>query len=57
MENLIHMFHYVPNFEEVEGQIGLGLSVPLSTGITLCIRSRIVRDRVLKFSIWNKHEK
>ena len=24
---------------------------------TLCVRSRTVRDRILKFNIWNKREK
>ena len=37
---------------------GLGLSVHLSVclSVTLCIRSRMVRDRILESNIWNVHE-
>ena len=37
---------------------GLGLSVHLSVclSVTLCIRSRMVRDRILELNIWNVHE-
>ena len=41
-----------PNFEEVEGHIGLGLCVCAS----VCYAYHIVRDRVLKFYMWNKYE-
>ena len=47
-----------PNFEEDKGADWFGpvcLCVGLS--IRLCILSRTVRDRILKFNIWNKHEK
>ena len=49
-----------PNFKEVErGHTCLGLSVRASVCVsaTFYIRSRTVRDRMLKFDTWNKHEK
>ena len=47
-------FYYGPNFEEVEEAYWFG---PVRPWITLCIWSRTVRDRILKFDIWNKFEK
>ena len=50
---------YAPNFEEVEGAYWFG-PVCLWLGVSVryaCIRSRTVEDRILKFGMWNKHEK
>ena len=41
---------YAPNFEEVEEAYWFG---PVHAWVTLCIRSRMVRDRILKFGMWN----
>ena len=45
---------YAPNFKEVEGAYWFG---PVRLWcVTLCIRSRTLRDRILKFYMWNKYE-
>ena len=45
---------YAPNFEEVEGAYWFGpLRACVCPSVTLCIRSRTVRDRILKFDMWN----
>ena len=48
-------YYYAPNFKEVEGHISLGLFMGLCMCYA-CIRSRTVRDRILKFDLWNNHE-
>ena len=55
---------YAPNFEEVEGAYWFGpvcgLSVCACMRVCIryaCIRSKRVKDRILKFNMWNKHEK
>ena len=52
-------YFYAPNFKEVEEVYWLmGLpSVCVHPWVTRCIRSRTVRDRILKFEMWNKCEK
>ena len=58
MESHLLHFHYAPNFEEVEGAYWFGPVRPcVRVGVTLCIGSRTVRDRILKFDMWNKYEK
>ena len=37
--------------KKLRGHIGLGLSVRVS--VTLCIRSKTVKDRILKFNVRN----
>ena len=45
---------YAPNFKEVEGAYWFG---PVRLWcVSLCIRSRMLRDRILKFYMWNKYE-
>ena len=46
---------YAPNFEEVEEAYWFGPCV--HAWVTLCIRSRTVRDRILKFDMCNKYGK
>ena len=52
-----------PTSKTLRKHIGLGMSVGPSVRacvgawVTLCIRSRTVRDRILKFDMWNKYEK
>ena len=49
-----------PTSKKLRGNIGLGLSVDLSVCMCVsyaCIPSRTVRDRILKFDMWNKYEK
>ena len=56
----VSMFYYAPNFEEIEGAYWFGAvhaSISVRASVTLCIQSRTVRDRILKFNIWNVHEK
>ena len=60
---LLSMFQvaniYAPNFGEVEGHISLGLSVLLSIRPSLryaCPRSRNIRDKILKFGMWDEYE-
>ena len=52
---------YASNFEEVEGAYWFGPVRPCMVYgvwcVTLCIRSRMVRDRILKFDILNRNEK
>ena len=53
------------SLKKLSGHIGLGLSlracmshdVSVRISVTLCIWSRTVQDKILKFNIWNKHEK
>ena len=46
------------NFEEVEGAYWFGpVCLWVAASVTLCIPSRTVRDRILKFNIWNKRAK
>ena len=45
-----------PTSKKLRGHIGLGLSVH-AWCVTLCIRSRAVRNRILKFDMGNKYEK
>ena len=48
-----------PTSKKLRRHIGLGLSVRpyvrqcVRPWVTLCIRSRTVRDRILKFDMWN----
>ena len=44
-----------PTSKKLRRHIGLGLSV--RAWVTLYMRSRTVRDRILKFDMWNKYEK
>ena len=48
-----------PTSKKLRGHIGLGMSVCacMRVSITLCIRSRLVRVRVLKFNMLNEHKK
>ena len=48
-----------PTSKKLSGHIGLSMSVVLCVcaSVTLWIRSRTVRDRILKFNTWNLHEK
>ena len=47
-----------PTSKKLRGHIGLGPSVACGPWVfTLCIRARMVRDRILKFDIWNMYEK
>ena len=51
---LSNMFN-APNFEEVKGYMGLGLSMmcqPILCFDYVCTRSRDVRDRTLEFHMW-----
>ena len=60
----------MPNHEEVEGaywfesvcactclSVCLSVYVSVRLSVTLCMQSRMVRGRILKFNIWNVHEK
>ena len=50
-KKIIMPVNYASNFDEVEGTYWFG---PIRVwSVTLCIRSRTVRDRILKFDIWN----
>ena len=53
-------FNYAPNFGEVEGHIGLGLSVdpPVRLSVTLwqLRNSRTAYARILKLYMWHVHE-
>ena len=42
-----------PTWKKLRGHIGLGLSVLACVVGKLCIRSRTVRDRILKFVMCN----
>ena len=57
---LIHMtrINMPPTSKKLRGHIGLGLSVlaRMRPFITLCIRSRTVRYRILKLNIWTVAE-
>ena len=48
---------YAPNFKEVEGHIGLGLSVRLSISLWQLRNSRTAYARILKLYMWHVHEK
>ena len=51
-------FFYDPNFAEDEGPYWFGpVCLCICVSVMLCIRSRTVRDRILKFNIWNVCEK
>ena len=50
---------YAPNLDRVEGAYWFGpvrLCVCVSVLCDTCIRSQTVRDRILKFYMWNKYE-
>ena len=46
-----------PTSEKLRRLIDLGLSVraPVRAWVALCIGSRMVKDRILKFDMWNHH--
>ena len=47
-------YFYAPNFEEDEEAYWFGpFCVCVHPWVTLCIQSRMVRDRILKFDMWN----
>ena len=47
-------YFYAPNFEEDEEAYWFGpFCVCVHLWVTLCIQSRMVRDRILKFDMWN----
>ena len=55
-------FLYAPNFEEVEeaywfGPVRPSMRACVRAWVTLCMQSKRVRSRILKFDMWNKYEK
>ena len=56
----IYHYNYAPNFKEVVWAclcICLCICLCVCLSVTLCLRSRTVRDRILKLNIWNVQNK
>ena len=59
----LFFFFMPPTSMKLRRHIGLGLSRRpcvrecAPAWVTLCIRSRTVRDRILKFDMWNMYER